>query len=260
MSFVKNILFALFASSFIAGATENLVTLHVTPRDQIANQSTPMNIVSRLRLLQKIDSELKQKSWLASKAKFAGKNTAVFSYNSEKASEKEVAALFSTTSLTIHKTHSDNYMLIEKIAKGDAQLPEGYKIYTQDIKDMDGQVIGTRDLLVTEKPALTEKDIQMAWPDRGTNSMVFIELNDEGAKKMEAFTKALKPGKDLIVTIFEGKAINAATLQAEFLSKYFAISGLDNLEECETLAQAITPPFKYDLKIRSITPVVKPVE
>jgi len=263
MSFVKNALFLLFASSLMVSGAENLVTLKFTPRDENANQSAPMDFISRTKLLLKINSELKKTSWIESEAKFTGKKSITFSYDSKKASEKEVKALFSTASLTIHKRHSDNDSLVEKIAKGEVKIPEGYRLYKQKVKDSDGKAQGTRNLLITEKPALTEKDIKVAWPDRSSNTMIFIELHDAGAKKMEAFTKPLKPGKGVIVTILGGEVINAATLQADILSKNFAISGLDNIKECETIAEKITPRFDYNIKvlsIKSVEPSAKPTK
>ena len=260
MSFVKNVLFVLFASSLMVCAAENLATLHVSPRDGDADQSASMNMISRTRLLLTLNSELKQTSWLASKAKFTDRKIIDFTYNSEKATEKEIKALFSTASLTIHKRHPDNNNLVEKIATGEAQPPEGYKLCKLDIKDGEGQVQGQRSLLVTEKPALTEKDIKAAWSDRSTNTGVNIELNDEGAKKMEALTKSLKSREDHIVTLLDGKAINDAVLMAEVLSKHFAISGLDNLKECETLVKRITPRFDYKIKILSIKPVEQSIK
>ena len=139
--------------------------------------------------------------------------------------------LTTTAHLTIHKRHPQSEQLADLVAAGEDTAP-GYRAYPKEIKDENGKVIGIRHVLVARRPALTGKQIAEAWPDRASNSMVMIELTPAGTKQMETFTRGLKSGKDHIVSELDGKVINDAILNADVLSKYFSISGLDNIQEC----------------------------
>lgn len=156
--------------------------------------------------------------------------------------------LTTTAKLTIHKAHPQSQRLAELVAAGEETVP-GYRAYPQDVTDEDGTIIGTRHLLVSRRPALTGKEVAAAWPDRSTNDAVNIELTSTGGKQMEAFTRTLKPGVDLIVSILDGKVINAATLQQQVLSSRFQITGLDSLEECEELSKGLSNPMENDIEV-----------
>lgn len=165
----------------------------------------------------------------------------------EKAAELK-RILTTTAKLTIHEQHPRSATLAEQAANG--KIIPGYRIYPQDIKDeKTGEVITTRNILVKRRPALTGKDILRAAPDYSSNSVVFIELTSEGAKKMENFTRELQAGQDHIVSILDGKVINNAVLQAEVLGKNFTISGLDSLKECEELSKGLANPMDNDIEV-----------
>ena len=156
--------------------------------------------------------------------------------------------LITTAKLTIHKAHPQSQRLAELVAAGEETVP-GYRAYPQDVKNEAGEIIGTRYLLVSRKPALTGKEVAAAWPDRATNTSVNIELTSTGGKQMEDFTRTLKPGIDLIVSILDGKVINAATLQQQVLSSRFQITGLDSLEECIELSKGLSNPMENDIEV-----------
>ena len=156
--------------------------------------------------------------------------------------------LITTAKLTIHKAHPQSQRLAELVAAGEETVP-GYRAYPQDVKNEAGEIIGTRYLLVSRKPALTGKEVAAAWPDRATNTSVNIELTSTGGKQMEDFTRTLTPRVDLIVSILDGKVINAATLQQQVLSSRFQITGLDSLEECIELSKGLSNPMENDIEV-----------
>lgn len=157
--------------------------------------------------------------------------------------------LTTTAKLTIHERHPQSDQLARLVYEGEEHIP-GYRAYPQQIKDPDtGEVLGERYVLVKRKPALTGKEVAQAWPDRASNSQVYIELTSTGAKQMETFTKSLQAGRDFIVSILDGKVINSAVLNAEVLSKNFVISGLDNIEECEELSKGLSNPMENDIEV-----------
>lgn len=156
--------------------------------------------------------------------------------------------LTTTAKLTIHKRHPQSAQLAELVAAGEETVP-GYRAYPQEFKDENGVVLGERHVLVSRRPALTGKEVASAWPDRTSNTMVFIELTSTGAKQMETFTRNLQANRDHIVCILDGKVINDAVLNAEVLSKNFTISGLDNLEECTELSKGLSNPMENDINV-----------
>lgn len=159
--------------------------------------------------------------------------------------------LTTTAKLTIHKAHPQSAQLAELVAAGEETVP-GYRAYPQDIKDPEtGNVVGVRHILVKRRPALTGKEVAAAWPNRATNTEIQIELTATGGKQMEAFSATLIPGKDLIVSILDGKVINAASMKADtrILSRNFVITGLDNLEECEELSKGLSNPMENDIEV-----------
>lgn len=156
--------------------------------------------------------------------------------------------LTTTAKLTIHKRHPQSAQLAELVATGEETVPR-YRAYPQEIKDENGEVIGKRHVLVARRPALTGKEVADAWPDRASNTQVFIELTSTGAKQMETFTRNLNAGRDHIVCILDGKVINNAVLNAEVLSKNFVISGLDDIKECEELSKGLSNPMENDIEI-----------
>lgn len=156
--------------------------------------------------------------------------------------------IYKNHSLTIHLVHPQSHSLAPLVASGEKKIPN-YRVYPQHTLDYEtGKQIGTRQILVKEAYALSEKDILRAEPDYASNSMIFIELTDAGSKKMEDFTRSLRAGRDEIATIVDGVVINSATLQAEFLSKNFTISGLDNLQQCQHLAASINTHYSYQIR------------
>lgn len=171
-----------------------------------------------------------------------------------KALEKK---LTTTAKLTIHKRHEQSDMLAEKVFKGETEI--GYVSLPMEIKNKEGAVIGTKYVLVNRKPALTGKQIEAASPNYQSKSEVIIDLTSEGGKMMEEFTRSLKAHKDHIVCVLDGKVVNDAVLNAEVLSKSFVISGLDNLEECKELSQALMNPLENDIKVideRTVSPTL----
>jgi SecD/SecF fusion protein len=159
--------------------------------------------------------------------------------------------LTTTAKLTIHEAHPQSEQLARLVHEGEEHIP-GYRAYPQDIKDKETrEVLGQRYVLVKRKAALTGKDVASAWPNRALNTEVNIQLTNTGARKMETFTKSLTPGKDLIVSILDGKVISAAALapDAPVLSKNFRITGLDNIEECEELSKGLSNPMENDIQI-----------
>ncbi len=146
--------------------------------------------------------------------------------------------------LTFHKSLNDP-VLAQQIINGDTAEP-GVIASIYESEDRKGNTISTP-IAYQRKAQVTGKDVKAAQPNRTSNTEVQIELHSEGAKKMKTFTKSLRPGTDQIVTVLDGKIVNAATLQADSLGKHFVISGLDNLEECLELSKALLNPLENPL-------------
>ncbi|MFD2158395.1 protein translocase subunit SecD [Rubritalea tangerina] len=156
--------------------------------------------------------------------------------------------LTTTAKLTIHKRHPQSAQLAELVASGQERIP-GYKAFPQEVKNENGEIIGTRHVLVARRPGLTGKEVARAWPDRQSNTQVFIELTSQGAEDMKTFTSSLTARKDHIVSVLDGKVINDAVLNADVLGKNFVISGLDDIQECEELSKGLSNPMENDIEI-----------
>lgn len=157
--------------------------------------------------------------------------------------------LTTAAKLTIHKLHAqDSPEVAKQVFEGTKVIP-GARAYPQELRGEDGKVIGTRYVLVERRPALTGKDIERTSPNYQTNTEVLITLTSEGGKKMEEFTRSLVPRQDYIVSILDGEVMNNAVLNAEVLGKNFVISGLDDLEECERLSEALANPLENDIEV-----------
>ncbi len=146
--------------------------------------------------------------------------------------------------LTFHKSLLDP-VLAQQILSGDTAEP-GVVAGVYESKDRNGNIT-SRPIAYQRKAHVTGKDVKAAQPDRSTNNQVLIELHSTGAKKMKTFTRSLRQNVDQIVTVLDGKIVNSATLNAESLGKNFVITGLDDLEECVALSNALVNPLENPL-------------
>lgn len=241
----------------IVGGTSFLI--EVTPNKDDKGKDLPLTMEAMDTAKNILERRLNENGTLDAPVTIQGKNRIEIQIpkidpSSAKALKKK---LTTTAKLTIHKCHPQSDSLAALVFNKE-QIEPGYIALPQDIIK-DGAVVGTNYVLVNRKPALTGKQIAGASPNYQSNSEVFIELTDSGAKMMEEFTRSLVPQKDRIVSVLDGKVVNNAFLAADVLSKNFTISGLDSLEECKELSKSLMNPLENDINIideRTVSPTL----
>ena len=171
---------------------------------------------------------------------------------------QSLATLLSTSGkLSLHKRHPQHSPAMAKQVFDKEVIIPGAAAYPYEQWDFKTDKPFTTYVLVERKAQIDNGDIEQAHPNHATNTEIVITLTNSGTKKMEAFTKSLKRGQEHIVSILDGKVMNDAVLNADYLSKMFVISGLDNIKECEQLSKAFNTPLTHEVKIveiKSVTP------
>jgi len=153
----------------------------------------------------------------------------------------------------------DGRPLAERIHTGDEPRIPGFRVYEQKYKNDDGTELISH-LLLSNRVALTGKDVQQAWPESMAGGhTVSIRLTSGGADKMIALTKDMTPGQDRIAVLLDGEVLTAPVVQSVPLGKNFQIEGQKSNEEARSLSNAMMNPLENPLEIieeRTISPTL----
>ena len=149
--------------------------------------------------------------------------------------------------LSIHLVHRQTRTLAAEIASNQKIIPS-YKALPHINKDPATGATTSEQVLIRIKAELSGKEMKAAYLDQRDPSIINIELTDAGGKKMEAFTLSLTKNVDKIATVFDGKVINYATLNAKTLGRRFIITGLES-KEAVNLCRSLQSPLTSTLKI-----------
>ena len=130
-------------------------------------------------------------------------------------------------------------------------LPDGFKKYTHDSNDSDGEPY-TEQLLVEieNKYGLKGEHIKNAYPSRNPltqEPMILFTFNSEGAEAMGQLSSE-NIGQRLAL-ILDGKLMHAPVLQ-ERITSHGQISGNFTMEEAAVIAVALVNPLNVPLMIK----------
>jgi SecD/SecF fusion protein len=142
--------------------------------------------------------------------------------------------------------------LAERVKNGSEIVP-GFRAFTQTVTDVDGKE-STRPILLNRRTAIGSSDIELAMPSPQQENAVNISLNRQGADKMIAFTKGMRPGLDRIAILIDGKVISAPVVNQVPLGKQFIIEGLSQPGEPQELADSLNSPLESALVIEELPP------
>lgn len=161
----------------------------------------------------------------------------------------EVKEYFTTKGkLYIHLVHRQTKTLAAEVASKQQIIPN-YAAFPHINIDAATGATTTEQILIRTKAEVTGYDVKSAYVSPRDFSVVIIELTNAGGKKMEAFTLSLTKNVDMIATVFDGKVINYATLNAERLGKHFVITGMNSKKEAEKLVYSLQSPLTSTLEI-----------
>ena len=159
-----------------------------------------------------------------------------------------------TGKLSIHVVHRETRTLAADVASGNNIIP-GYIALPHIVKDPALGKSATDYILIRRRAAVTGKHVkdayisESAYIDGEDSFIINIELTQAGGDIMEAFTLTLTKNVDMIATVFDGKIMNYATLNADSLSRHFIITGLDSRREAENLIFSLKWPLTSTLKV-----------
>jgi SecD/SecF fusion protein len=143
----------------------------------------------------------------------------------------------------------------KSIKKADGTLADqasrvpGYTAFEHKQEDDEG-VERTSYLLLSNRSALTGKDVQEAWPESQAGKiLVSISLTSAGEDKMINLTKDMTPHSDRIAVVLDGEVITAPVVNSVPLGKNFVIEGQKSVEEARSLANALKNPLENPLRI-----------
>jgi preprotein translocase subunit SecD len=150
--------------------------------------------------------------------------------------------------LSIHLVHRQTATLAAQVASEQKAVP-GYIALSHKKTNSSTGVTSIEQVLIRSKKEVSDKEVKVAYLDPRDPTIINIELTEAGGKKMEAFTLPLTASVDMIATVFDGKVINYATLNADSLGRRFVITGLDSKQEAEHLCHSLQSPLTSTLKI-----------
>ena len=227
--------------------------VEILPNVNDVGEVVPVDVEGRKRLMNQITERLGSIMVMNAEINILknGKIEAVFE-NLADAKREAVVGLFKASgNLTIHSAHPEgaNTKLAKAVFDKEEIVP-GFMAAVQERMNDEDEVVNHY-YLVRRKPALTGEHIEAAFPDQVEKGNVYIRLTAKGGERMTDFTKSLKRG-DLIVTILDGKVVSAASLNTDSLGRNFVISGQQNAEESQALAEALLSPFEYQLRVTEV--------
>jgi preprotein translocase subunit SecD len=151
------------------------------------------------------------------------------------------------------ETDDNGKTLAERVLNGSEIVP-GYRAYKLAFTDEDGKQT-TTPILLNRRIAIGSSDVELAVPAPQQEGAVNISLNRQGADKMIAFTKGMRPGVDRIAILIDGNVISAPVVNQVPLGKHFIIEGLNKPGEPRELADSLNSPLQSALVIEELPPV-----
>jgi hypothetical protein len=105
---------------------------------------------------------------------------------------------------------------------------------------------GANHVIIVKKALIIgDADVNLAVPNYGLDNDFYVELTDDGAKKIKEATAKMNHGQDRLAIIVEGRLVSAPVVQSP-LGGSFIISGLEDLgpREIDDLARKMSgrPP------------------
>jgi SecD/SecF fusion protein len=137
---------------------------------------------------------------------------------------------------------------LAQLVKEGIELVPGYRAYDHKVKDEEGNET-TRTILAKRRSAIRNGDVASAIKSPVQEGAVSITLNADGADKMIALTKNMRPGMDRIAILIDGEVISAPTLLDVPLGKNFEINGLHSPGEVESIAISFMNPLEFQLVV-----------
>ena len=104
--------------------------------------------------------------------------------------------------------------------------------------DEGGQVV-----FVEKASLLSDADVKRAVPNYGLDNDFYVELTNDGAKKLKEATESMMYGRDRLAIVIEGRLISAPVVQTH-LGRDVVIPNLGNPREVDDLARKMSgrPP------------------
>ncbi len=102
---------------------------------------------------------------------------------------------------------------------------------------------GAQVLFVEKASLLSDADVKRAVPNYGLDNAFYVELTDDGARKLKEATERMLYGKDRLAIIIEGSIASAPVVQAP-LGRDFVLANLGTPREVDDLARKMSgrPP------------------
>jgi hypothetical protein len=123
---------------------------------------------------------------------------------------------------------------VSKVADKEAENTEQMKLPDE---------VKTQVLFVEKASLLSDADVKRAVPNYGLDNVFYIELTNDGARKLKEATENTIYGRDRLAIVIGGRLISAPVLQAP-LGSELVISNLGNPQEVDDLARKMSgrPP------------------
>lgn len=152
----------------------------------------------------------------------------------------------------------DGKPFAQRVLDGSEILP-GYCAYTHKVKHEDGRE-SKRPLLLNRRTAITNPDIASAIvsPQHQNGKAVAVTLNREGADKMIALTRNMRPGRDRIAILIDGEINTAPVVNSVPLGKNFVLEGFNSAAGAATLAAAFVNPLECQLIVEEVSTAPTP--
>jgi len=158
---------------------------------------------------------------------------------------KIIQPFITTAKFSIHTVHRQSDQIIDDVLQ-EKEVPD-YKVLPHTTTNTSSGEKTISHILIKNEGIIDKTDIKTAWISPQDNSVINIELNDDGGKKMKDYTLSLTPHIDRLATVLNEKVINVATLNATSLGKHFAINGIGTKQEAE--AKILRGPTIFSFKI-----------
>ena len=103
--------------------------------------------------------------------------------------------------------------------------------------------VGAQVLFVEKESLLSDSDVKRAVPNYGLDNVFYVELTNDGSRKLKEATENMIYGRDRLAIVIGGRLTSAPVVQAP-LGRELVISNLGNPREVDDLARKMSgrPP------------------